>query len=282
MDPCAEARALAAANARLVVHTIGFGVDDGTRQQLRCIASVARGTYFDATSLATLSARLAEAAARSPAPPPAATRPVARAGVLAIDGDPEPGISIENAETGAFVEAFGPERNPRREVPPGLYRIKFANGDWSGLEVKAGETTAVRPAYVRMAVIAQNNIELIDLETGEEVAALAMGIFNDRPQGHALVPGRYRVTASGFVIGDYEFAAGVATEIAAGVVRIVAGRSAGYRLQREGGEAVDLAKDTDFVLPPGRYRLTDDAAPDMLTRQIEVAAGRRSDVRMPE
>jgi len=43
-DPCAAAKALAKADAKLVVHTIGAGVDETTRKQLRCIADSARGS----------------------------------------------------------------------------------------------------------------------------------------------------------------------------------------------------------------------------------------------
>ena len=51
-DPCAAAKALAEADARLVVHTIGFNVDVAARYQLQCIAKVARGTYSDASDAA--------------------------------------------------------------------------------------------------------------------------------------------------------------------------------------------------------------------------------------
>src|SRR6185295_17227816 len=65
-DPCAAAKALAAADANLVVHTIGFNVDVAARYQLQCIAKAARGTYSDASAAADLGAKLGElAAARS-------------------------------------------------------------------------------------------------------------------------------------------------------------------------------------------------------------------------
>jgi Mg-chelatase subunit ChlD len=39
-DPCAAAKALADADAKLVMHTVGVGVDTVTRGQLQCIARV--------------------------------------------------------------------------------------------------------------------------------------------------------------------------------------------------------------------------------------------------
>ena len=66
-DPCAAAKALAEANAKLVVHTVGVGVDATTRMQLQCIANNARGNYFDANSAAELAKFVGEAAVKEAA-----------------------------------------------------------------------------------------------------------------------------------------------------------------------------------------------------------------------
>lgn len=63
-DPCAAAKALAEADAKLVVHTVGVGVDTVTRSQLQCIARMARGSYFDANSTSELTGVLSKAAVR--------------------------------------------------------------------------------------------------------------------------------------------------------------------------------------------------------------------------
>lgn len=47
-DPCEVARELEAQGTDLVVHAIGFGVDDASRAQLTCIAQTTGGTYTDA------------------------------------------------------------------------------------------------------------------------------------------------------------------------------------------------------------------------------------------
>jgi len=67
-DPCAAAKALADANASLVVHTIGFAVDTAAKFQLQCIARVARGKYWDADGAGRLAAALGEAT-KTEAPP---------------------------------------------------------------------------------------------------------------------------------------------------------------------------------------------------------------------
>ncbi|MFD4355499.1 VWA domain-containing protein [Nocardia sp. NPDC058518] len=47
-DPCEVARELSAGGAEIVMHAIGFGVDDASRAQLTCIAETTGGTYTDA------------------------------------------------------------------------------------------------------------------------------------------------------------------------------------------------------------------------------------------
>ncbi|MFD3748127.1 VWA domain-containing protein [Nocardia sp. NPDC058633] len=47
-DPCEVARELSGQGADIVVHAIGFGVDDASRAQLTCIAETTGGTYTDA------------------------------------------------------------------------------------------------------------------------------------------------------------------------------------------------------------------------------------------
>ncbi|MGW0181739.1 vWA domain-containing protein [Nocardia sp. NPDC003345] len=53
-DPCDVARELSAQGAEIVVHAIGFGVDDASRAQLTCIAQTTGGTYTDAADGKTL------------------------------------------------------------------------------------------------------------------------------------------------------------------------------------------------------------------------------------
>jgi Ca-activated chloride channel family protein len=65
-DPCATARALAAADAKLIVHTVGLGVDAAARYQLQCIANVARGIHMSADSTADLAAALSRTAEAAP------------------------------------------------------------------------------------------------------------------------------------------------------------------------------------------------------------------------
>ncbi|MDQ0377411.1 vWA domain-containing protein [Amycolatopsis thermophila] len=53
-DPCEVAAELTRQGTRIVVHTVGFDVDEKSRQQLTCIAQVTGGTYSDAPDGKTL------------------------------------------------------------------------------------------------------------------------------------------------------------------------------------------------------------------------------------
>jgi Ca-activated chloride channel homolog len=53
-DPCEVAKELSSNGVDLIVHTVGFGVDDQARQQLTCIAQTTGGTYTDAPDAGAL------------------------------------------------------------------------------------------------------------------------------------------------------------------------------------------------------------------------------------
>lgn len=66
-DPCETAKRIADQGIDLQINTVGFRVDDKARQQLRCIAEVGNGTYYDtedAESLTQSLERLSERAFR--------------------------------------------------------------------------------------------------------------------------------------------------------------------------------------------------------------------------
>ena len=60
-DPCALAQALAKKGMKLVIHTVGFGVDEAAKSQLECVARATGGRYFPAESTAELIKVLSQA-----------------------------------------------------------------------------------------------------------------------------------------------------------------------------------------------------------------------------
>lgn len=279
-DPCAVANALAKANAGLVVHTIGFGVDDATRRQLKCVANAARGSYFDAGTADQLAAKLKEAAQTAAASPPPARKAVAAFGVLTIKDIDEPGIEVDNSQTGTHAGVIGTIGGNRLELPAGIYAIHFKNGLWTGVEIANGATTEIVPARLKIENPAQANLAIIDPETSEELVA----IFQQATPVVTLVPGRYRIAfASGFDMGEIEFKAGETAVIRPAIVRI-AGATEGhyYRITAGGDGRVGepAIGGADISLPAGRYTVVDADDPNARAVTFEVAAGETREVRV--
>lgn len=57
-DPCPEVRKLMTQGISMQIDTVGFGVDDKARQQLKCIAEAGNGTYYDAKDASSLESSL--------------------------------------------------------------------------------------------------------------------------------------------------------------------------------------------------------------------------------
>src|SRR6516165_1357568 len=95
------ANSLAEADAKLVVHTVGLGVDTAARFQLQCIANVARGTYFDAKTAGELERFLAEASEKAPVSVKTQiTVTSSKPGRIEVKGAAEDGHRVIDAATG--------------------------------------------------------------------------------------------------------------------------------------------------------------------------------------
>ena len=123
-DPCAVARSLAEADAKLVIHTIGAGVDNGTREQLACIAKAARGMYQDAANTAELEKVVAVAAEAEAVE--IATKPAAKSVEVSAK---KPGSAIAAPTAIVLGEVVkgrisrGQDHFWRIEAPAGKYRL---------------------------------------------------------------------------------------------------------------------------------------------------------------
>ncbi|NEW40562.1 VWA domain-containing protein [Nocardia cyriacigeorgica] len=132
-DPCEVARELEAQGTDLVVHAIGFGVDDPSRAQLTCIAQSTGGTYTDAVDGKSLEQALPRVSA-------AALRNYAAIGTP-IEGTPDY-QSAPVAAPGQYLDVIG-HKQPRYyavDVPDGATAyftgtISFPrhDGDWSSV-----------------------------------------------------------------------------------------------------------------------------------------------------
>jgi hypothetical protein len=164
-DPCAAAKSLAETDAKLVVHTVGAGVDEPTRNQLQCIAAAARGSYFDANGAAELTTVVAQAAvttATDAAPVAVAKTPISPKSASTNKAAPTPldageivkGRLGESDKTGQF-------HYWKVAAPAGDYRVvldvKRADDKHSNIQT---ELAAFGPDGNELAkVIGMNEIE---------------------------------------------------------------------------------------------------------------------------
>jgi len=172
-DPCAVAKALAAADASLVVHTIGFAVDVAARYQLQCIARVGRGTYFEADTTDKLAQRLSAAVKTEAIKAPAKIKvKTDKPGVLRLKNPSASRHAVISVKTGD-VAAHLSSVTPSASVPTGFYNVKFGNSLWRSIEIKNGEATEIETAIIDLPNASYSGHEILDWETQEVIGKLS-------------------------------------------------------------------------------------------------------------
>jgi hypothetical protein len=260
-DPCVAARALAAADASLVIHTIGFNVDAAARYQLQCIARVARGTYSDATGAADLGARLGAVAAAKPAPPPPSPPPLPQKKTTITITKPKPGqLQIKNpgftghavteAETG---KAFGTFHNMTfMQLPPGIYNVAFGPTVWRSVEVRAGETTVLDPGTIELRNASGSGHKVLDWETGIEVGSISSFVSR-----LTVMPSTFTVLFGNARWEHIEVKAGENKVLNPAVLVVNGASGAGHSVRADDGTVVGRVSSftSRLPLPPGRYTI---------------------------
>jgi hypothetical protein len=255
-DPCATAKALADANASLVIHTIGFAADAAARFQLQCVARVARGNYYDADSASNLAAALGEAARTEPPPPPRQPAAIAAArppgpGKLAMKNSNIMGHAVTDAETGRSFGTLSPTRSVI-ELPPGFYNVKLGNAVWKSIEVKAGETTTIEPAVLEIKHASVSGHKVLDAETGEEIGRIAL--TNPRM---TVLPSTFSVTFGNAIWKNIEVKTGEHKVLNPGTITVKGASVSGTPIRDEAGTVVANVSPVSarVALPPGKYVL---------------------------
>jgi len=141
-DPCAVAAALKAANATLVIHVVGFGVQKNEISQLACIAENAGGQFFDAQdadgltkALETVKVEAVAPTPPKPSPPPA---PEPSAPVVAIP-TPEPAPAPEPSKVvRTHLSAVAGKLGTIVDAP-----VRWVIRDAGGTSVYEGESRAL-------------------------------------------------------------------------------------------------------------------------------------------
>jgi hypothetical protein len=251
-DPCIAAKALASADAKLVIHTIGFGVGAAARTQLQCIANVARGSYFDAHNAGDLSVMMAQAAqAKAVATKQTASSVKAGARSLLVIKNTTAGAShpVTLAEDGRQVADINGAVG-QAEIPPGIYNVQFPNGIWRGVEIKPGETTVLELGQLRIEGGPGDlmGYSLLDPETEDVVVKQRM--ISTIP----LMPTRISITSGHLVWRDIEIKAGETTVLNPARITVSGDKAGTYNVTTvDGRPAGEVSKLFTLPLPPGSY-----------------------------
>lgn len=245
-DPCATAQALARNNVQLVIHTIGFGVDDVTRQQLACIARVTGGKYFPAEDAMQLAGVVNEAAGTAKT----VVSEKKGDGWLEIKGADLSGHTVTRADTGEEVGKLGHTKSTIK-LQAGLYHVTVGKAVWKSVEVKAGETTVLIPGYLKMDHASIRGHAIVDRETGQEHGSVSS------LQGYAaLMPGEYDVMF-GKLAWPVAIKAGETMHLRPGTVEVSHAHYRGHKISTAGGDIVGSVSNTLnwMPLPPGSYTI---------------------------
>ncbi len=248
-DPCAAAKALADADARLVVHTVGVGVDAVTRGQLQCIANVARGSYFGADSAAELAAALGKAAVaplkkREVSGPALGILKMKALGLTRI-------LNADGKEVGALNQVQSEAR-----LEPGIYSVSMGKQVWKGVEIRPRETTELKPGYLEIAPLGDPFVDVLEPETEERIQQMFW-----LEQKKMLLPGHYEVKFGKLSWPDpVDLKPGETTRLQTGRLNIKSKIGAMYIMVRD-PEGQEILETSSFriALPPGSYVLEIDS-----------------------
>ncbi len=245
-DPCAAAKALDKANPKILIHTVGFGVDEAARRQLDCIARATGGAYFGAADAGQLIAALSQAIRT------ASVVVVEKKGTgwLEVKGADLHGHAVTEAESGKLVETASSIRSTVA-LPAGLYNVAFGKALWKSVEVKAGETTVLEPGWISMAKASLHGHDIVDPETGA-----VHGTVSSLDSTATLMPGRYLVMF-GSIPWEVEVKGGQESKINPGTVTVKRADYRGHKIFNASGEVVGSVSNTmDWIpLPPGNYAI---------------------------
>ena len=274
-DPCETARSLANDDPRLIVHTIGIGVNLVAEKQLLCIARAAGGQYFEARDADSLERALRKVAAlRQTISLPADTGQIILRNADLVDQAFAP-INLESGEAVDGAALAGSEASIA--VAAGTYRIDFGKGvAIDGIVVRKGGKTIVDPAVLE--VHNAGGAALV-FKAGE--ATPVGGTSEPGVDGAAfmlLAPGTYDIKTDNFVWKGFQLSAGRRTVVDGARVTIKASAGKVYQVKTAGGEAIgEIADGGGLTLPGGSYLISNGGA----ETAFDIKPGEKLDLEIP-
>lgn len=246
-DPCVTAKELKEeGEVDLIVHTVGFGVDSATKQQLECISEVTGGQYFSASGTDELIEMLKKAVEAEVIEVEKEEGP----GKLSIKGPELQGHKVIDAETGEEVGEISKIQDTI-ELPSGIYNVVIGNSAWKSIEVKAGETTVLEPGWLYMEHATLNGHKVVESETGKE-----FGWVSRTDDTLTILPGTYDVMFYNLP-WTVKVKKGETTEIHPGVVTVKSASFSGHNVYDKNGKRISSVDATAnwMPLPPGEYMI---------------------------
>jgi hypothetical protein len=210
-DPCALAEALKASDATVIVHVVGYAVEDVARQQLQCIAQVSGGTYHDAEDATELLQALADAMGAT------ATETILRVEVVGPDGaQVHANPRLYEAGTDRLVSGYVTWVD--NAVPPGTFDLlidTLPRTLYQELTIEEGSTTIVQLALgavrVRTPDQEETTFDIYDAGSGQRLGYYGGTLF--------VVPGSYRVGINNSTSQVFAVDAGETEELLLGALR---------------------------------------------------------------
>jgi len=257
-DPCATAKAFFDSGiSRLIIHTVGFGVDDATRSQLECIARVSGGRYFPAESSNELVDALGTAVEVVAVPKTESETVIVlkkkkEPGFLKINSPDMMGHDVIDAVTGEIVASVtSVSSGSGVKLKEGIYNVTVGEGLWKSIEVKAGETTVISPGRLTVDPPGILGAKVQDAETEKE-----HGSVSSSKNSIALMPGLYNVIFDGGSVWPVEVKEGKNSLLQPGVVKVVNGSGFMDIRNSERQKVGYLSSSLNYIpLPPGDYSI---------------------------
>ncbi len=246
-DPCALAASLKKSGAGIVIHTIGLGVDSATKGQLECIASVSGGKYFPAANARDLIDVLT-AAVETKAEDKAEDQGEGR---LQVEGADISGHKIFNATTGEKLDQSFSHVKSSIKLPAGIYNVSVGKALWKSIEVKAGETTVLRPGKIAVEDAWYKGHKIMDAETDIQHASVS-----NTKSSAAVMPGDY-IVYFGKATWAVSVCAGETVTLKPGGVSVKYAYIGGHAIFNKQGEKIGSVSSTGswMPLPPGEYTI---------------------------
>ncbi|MCB1057039.1 MAG: VWA domain-containing protein [Acidobacteria bacterium] len=219
-DPCAVVRKARAANAGLVVHVVGFGVEESDVSSLECTAQAGGGLYLAAADAAQLSAAFARVVEAPPELPAGRLEIGARVGDRLVDAlvrvRDSSGKEVATGRT--YTRS---DTNPRIfALPDGVYDVEVSavgiqgskTQTFEGVEIRDGVAAARQADFgtgelfltvTRNGQLSDAAVRVYKAGTQDEVAAgRTYSNPKSNPKSFRLSPGEYDVFVSSVELAD--------------------------------------------------------------------------------